>query len=131
GRPEMDRLVRHVGETTGSLLRASDIVARLDDDRIVAILPRAPRGGALRAAENICRAIAASQPADCDTPHPTVSIGVATFPSCADNVYSLFDAADEALANAQRHGCNQAALAPPKPAQAADRAGAAAMGCPS
>ena len=129
GRAEMDRLVRHVGEITGSLIRASDIIARLDDDRIIAVLPRAPRGGALRAAENICRAVADKTPADCDTPHPTVSIGVATFPSCGDNVYSLFDAADEALARAQSHGRNQAALAPAKPAPAPSRAKATAIGC--
>ena len=131
GRAEMDRLVRHVGETTGLLIRSSDIVARLDDDRIVAILPRAPRGGALRAAENICSAVAENCPADCDTPHPTVSIGVATFPSCADNVYSLFDAADEALARAQSRGRNQAALAPTKPARAPSHAQSAAIGCAS
>ena len=41
----------------------------------------------------------------------TVSIGVATFPSCADDVYSLFDAADEALAWAQKNGRSQAVLA--------------------
>ncbi len=43
GRAEVKSLVRHVGETVGSLIRASDIVARLDDDRVVAVLPRAPR----------------------------------------------------------------------------------------
>ena len=31
------------------------------------------------------------------SPKTTVSIGVATFPASADNVFSLFDAADEAL----------------------------------
>ena len=114
GRAEVDRLIRHVGEITGSLIRTSDILARLDDDRVVAVLPRAPRGGALRVAEKICRAVAENRPADCNTPNPTVSIGVATFPSCSENVYSLFDAADEALAWAQNHGRNQAVLAPPR-----------------
>ena len=42
GRAEVDRLVQHVGQTVSSLIRKSDIVARLDDDRIVAVLPRAP-----------------------------------------------------------------------------------------
>ena len=44
----------------------------------------------------------------------TLSIGVATFPSCADDVYSLFDAADEALAWAQKNGRSQAVLAHPR-----------------
>ncbi len=41
----------------------------------------------------------------------TASVGVATFPSSADNAFSLFDAADDALAQAQAHGRNQAVLA--------------------
>jgi diguanylate cyclase (GGDEF)-like protein len=89
-------------------------VARLDDDRIIAVLPRAPRGGALHVAENICRAIRESSPTGCETPSLTVSIGAATFPSCADNVYSLFDAADEALAWAQKNGRSQAVVARPR-----------------
>ena len=37
-----DRLVRSVADSVASLIRTSDIVARLDDDRVVAVLPRAP-----------------------------------------------------------------------------------------
>ena len=49
-----DRLVRDVADTLTSLVRASDIVARLDDDRVVAVLPRAPGGGrTLRCSENL------------------------------------------------------------------------------
>jgi len=131
GRAEVDRLIRHVAEITGSLIRTSDIVARLDDDRVVAVLPRAPRGGALHVAENICHTVAEKSPADCNTPNLTVSIGVATFPSCAGNVYSLFDAADEALGWAQNHGRNQAVLAPPRPSPAPSQAHAQALACPS
>ena len=98
GRAAVDQLVRSVGETVASLIRASDIVARLDDDRVVAVLPRAPGGGALHVAQKICESVAEKSPGDGETPRVTVSIGVATFPACADNVFSLFDAADEALA---------------------------------
>ena len=115
GKAEADRLVRHVAQIVALLIRSSDIVARLDDDRVVAVLPRAPRRGAMHVALNICRAVQASQPADFELPALTVSIGVATFPSCAENVYSLFDAADEALARAQKSGRGQALLAPPRP----------------
>jgi diguanylate cyclase (GGDEF)-like protein len=127
GKAESDRLVQHVADTVGSLIRASDIVARLDDDRVVAVLPRAPRGGAMHVAEKICRAVQAKCPPDCQTPSVTVSIGVAAFPSCADNVYSLFDAADEALAWAQKNGRSQAVLAHPRPMEAARQA----IGVPS
>ena len=119
GKAESDRLVQHVAQTVGQLIRSSDIVARLDDDRIVAVLPRAPRGGALHVAENICRVVRESAPPGCEAPSLTVSIGAATFPSCADNVYSLFDAADEALAWAQKNGRSQAAVARPRALAAA------------
>ncbi len=115
GRAAVDQLIKKVGETVASMIRESDIVARLDDDRIVAVLPRAPGGGALHVAQNICKFVAATIHDDCDVPNITVSIGVATFPTCADNVYSLFDAADEALAQAQNQGRNQAYLAPRQP----------------
>jgi len=115
GHAAVDGLVRKVAETVASLIRTSDIVARLDDDRVVAVLPRAPGGGALDVAQKICRAVMQKTSAGCEPPNVTVSIGVATFPSCADNVFSLFDAADGALARAQSQGRNQAALAPPRP----------------
>jgi diguanylate cyclase (GGDEF)-like protein len=115
GQGESDRLVQHVARTVGAMIRASDILARLDDDRIVAVLPRAPRGGAMHVAENICRAVQVKSPEGWEGPSVTVSIGVATYPSCAENVYSLFDAADEALACAQRNGRSQAVMARPRP----------------
>jgi diguanylate cyclase (GGDEF)-like protein len=107
-----DQLVRSVAGTVASLIRGSDIIARLYDDRVVAVLPRAPGGGALHVAQRICQAVAAHAYADCAVPKTTVSIGVATFPASAENVFSLFDAADEALARAQSQGRNQACLAP-------------------
>ena len=110
GRAAVDELVRSVGETVASLIRASDIVARLDDDRVVAVLPRAPGGGALHVAQRICETVAEKSLANGEIPRVTVSIGVATFPSCVDNVFSLFDAADDALATRQSQGRNQAAL---------------------
>ncbi len=115
GRRMADHLVRSVGETVASLIRASDIVARLDDDRVIAVLPRAPGGGALHVAQKICASIAEQRYEDCEISRVTVSIGVATFPACADDVSSLFDAADEALSQARSLGRNQAILAPRLP----------------
>ena len=96
GRAAVDRLVRDVGKTVGTMIRGSDFVVRLDDDRVVAVLPRR-REGALEVAKRICSAVASKTQGRCSNPSVTVSIGVATFPSCADNVLSLFSAADEAL----------------------------------
>ena len=57
----------------------------------------------------------------------TVSIGVATFPTSAENVFALFDAADLALAQAQSQGRDQACLAPRRAAPALNRVAV----CPS
>jgi diguanylate cyclase (GGDEF)-like protein len=114
GRPTVERLVRHMGETVASLIRASDIVARLDDDRVVVVLPRAPAEGALHVARKICCTFAEKSQSDPVLPGVTVSIGVAAFPACADNVYSLFNAADNALAKAQSQGRNRSMLASPQ-----------------
>jgi len=113
GRAVADRVVRCVGGTVVSLIRASDVVARLDDDRVVAVLPRACDAGALRIGQLICEKVAASRWSLADQPGMkiTVSVGAATFPSSADNVFALFAAADDALARAQSHGRNQAVLA--------------------
>jgi diguanylate cyclase (GGDEF)-like protein len=111
GRAAVDRLVESVGETVATLIRASDIVARLDDDRVIAVLPRAPGGGALHVAQRICQAVAEKTLGDSEIPRVTVSVGVACFPLCAEDVFSLFDAADEALERAQSQGRNQAVLA--------------------
>jgi diguanylate cyclase (GGDEF)-like protein len=113
GRAVANRLVQSVGETVVSLIRASDIVARLDDDRVIAVLPRSGDDGALRVGEMICQKIAEERWPLSDQPgmKVTVSVGVATFPSAAQNVHSLFQAADDALAHAQARGRNQAVLA--------------------
>jgi diguanylate cyclase (GGDEF)-like protein len=115
GRLTIERLVRQLGDTVASLIRASDIVARLDDDRVVVVLPRAPDEGAVHVARKICRAFAEKSQRDPELPGMTVSIGVATFPSSGDNVYSLFEAADIALAEAQSQGRNHSVVAPPAP----------------
>jgi diguanylate cyclase (GGDEF)-like protein len=114
GRAVADSLVRWVGETVSSMIRASDIVARLDDDRVVAVMPRSGDEGALRIGEMICEKVAEARWPLAYQPGMkiTVSVGAATFPSSAENVYSLFEAADDALAQAQAHGRNRAVLAP-------------------
>jgi diguanylate cyclase (GGDEF)-like protein len=109
-------LVQHVGRAVATMVRASDIVARLDDDRVMALLVRAPGPSALKVAEKICRTVAQTSSAVVELPGASVSIGVAEFPSNALNVYSLLDAADDALTRAQSRGRNRAVLAASRPA---------------
>jgi diguanylate cyclase (GGDEF)-like protein len=106
GRDSADYLVRFVGETLLLLLRASDIIARLDDDRIVAVLLRSGEEGALHVSEKISETVAESSRSLSDLAglQITVSIGAATYPTAARDAFSLFDAADEALAQAQSQG---------------------------
>jgi diguanylate cyclase (GGDEF)-like protein len=109
-----DHMVREVAATVSSRVRSSDIVARLDDDRMVVLLVRARGSTALRVARMIGRVVAEANRAATVLPGMTVSIGVADFPAAAGNAYSLLDAADEALARAQGRGPNQIVLADPR-----------------
>jgi diguanylate cyclase (GGDEF)-like protein len=114
GRGTADRLVWQAGEIIAGMVRRSDVVVRLDDDRIVAVLLRASGDDALRVAREICKAV----PKRCriiwekSEVVATVSIGVATFPAGAIDLYSLVGAAEDALALAQGRGRDRAVLAP-------------------
>ena len=78
--------------------------------------PHGPRGGGgVVHCKRVPRQVQTDGAAQgCESPSVTVSAGAATFPSCADNVYALFDAADEALAWAQKNTLSRAVLAHPR-----------------
>ncbi len=103
-----DRAVRNVGAHITEMIRESDIVARLDDDRIIVVLPHAKVHDACNLGREICQTIQATPYLSPELPVLTVSIGVAEFPACARDVYSLLDAADHALSMARQQGRNRA-----------------------
>ena len=111
GRDWADRVVRNVGAHIAAMIRDSDIVARLDDDRIIVVLPRALIPDAWNLARKICRTVETTPALLAELPLLTVSIGVAEYPACANNVYALLDAADHALSMARNQGRNQAVAA--------------------
>jgi diguanylate cyclase (GGDEF)-like protein len=111
GRDWADRAVRNVGAHIAAMIRDSDIVARLDDDRIIVVLPRALIPDAWNLARKICRTVETTPALLAELPVLTVSIGVAEFPTCANDVYTLLDAADHALSMARNQGRNQAVAA--------------------
>ena len=112
GRDLADRAVRNVGSHIASMIRDSDIVARIEDDRIIAVLPRARIQDGWRVAQEICRSVENRPDLLPGLPGLTVSIGVAEFPACAGTVFALLDAADHALSEARSQGRNQAVPAP-------------------
>jgi diguanylate cyclase (GGDEF)-like protein len=112
GQEVVNRLLERVGQIVASTIRSSDIVARLDDDRIVALLVRSPGYSALHVGQTICRKVAETETIIPELPSATISIGVAAYPSHACNCYALFDAADDALVQAQAQGAGSVAIAP-------------------
>ena len=95
-----------------SQLRSSDIVARIDDERIIILLPRARIQGALYVAQKMCRSVETTSSLLPELPCLTISIGVAEYPASAQNVEGLLDAADAALGQAKDQGRNRAVAAP-------------------
>ena len=111
GKHRADQAVVNVGVHIVGMIRATDIVARLDDDRIIVVLPRARIADAVRIGQKICRTIETNSKLLPELPALTVSIGAAEYPSCADNFYALLDAADHALTMAVAQGRNRAVAA--------------------
>lgn len=110
-----DRAVRNVGKHFAAQLRSSDIIARVDDDRIIVALPRARIQGAMFVAQKICRSVEMTPSLLLELPCLTVSIGVAEYPGTADSVEGLVNAADAALSQAKAQGRNRAVAAPNRP----------------
>jgi diguanylate cyclase (GGDEF)-like protein len=122
GKDRANQAVHNVGVHIVGMIRETDIVARLDDDRIVVVLPRARIADAVRIGQKICRTIETNSKLLPELPALTVSIGAAEYPSCADNFYALLDSADHALTRAVAQGRNRSVPAallsevPPEPA---------------
>ncbi|MHB1560374.1 MAG: diguanylate cyclase domain-containing protein [Isosphaeraceae bacterium] len=106
-----DDLVHDVGETASSVVRASDIVARLDDDRIVVLLMRSLGESAVQVGRKIIEAVGDRGIGHSQLPGTTIAIGVAEFPTIAADAAGLLDAADRAMAQARAGGSRSPVLA--------------------
>jgi diguanylate cyclase (GGDEF)-like protein len=110
--------VRRIGRTVAGALRRSDLVARLDEGRLVAVLPGASAADAARLAEHVRAAVASAGVATATMPVLTASIGAATFPVHAGDAGTLRSAAAAALAEARARGRDRvASAAPPRLAE--------------
>ncbi len=102
----LSRAVRAMSAT----LRISDIIARQDHDRLVAVLPGCNADDGLRLARMLQQTIAEAVQAGGIDPAPGVTIGLASYPDHALEAGPLLAASSEALARAQ--GPDRVASAP-------------------
>jgi diguanylate cyclase (GGDEF)-like protein len=106
-----DEVLKNVARTIKNISRAVDVPARYGGEEFVLILPETDTIGALVAAEKIRRAVEELEIShEMEDLHVTISLGVATFPTQADNKESLIKSADGALYTAKRKGKNRSAL---------------------
>jgi diguanylate cyclase (GGDEF)-like protein len=133
GKPRSDMAVRRLVEAIAGTLRGSDVVARLDDDRIVVVLPNTGTYDARTVASVVQSALVAACQTPAGPPELSFSIGVACFPEDGPETAPLLAAADDAMHRARALGRNQVAnaslpppvaLAPVAPAQTQTQADA-------
>lgn len=99
-----DDLVHDVAEAASSVVRTSDIVARLDDDRVVVLLVRSLGENAMQVGRKIVEAVGDRDIGQSHLPGTSIAIGVAEFPTIAPDAAGLLDAADRAMAQARAGG---------------------------
>lgn len=108
GHPIGDIVLRHMGELLRKNLRAVDIAARYGGEEFLLILPETELTGAKAVAEKLLHLISQSSPPE-GLPQDfrfTISLGIAIYPSDAENRDSIISAADKALYAAKESGRN-------------------------
>lgn len=107
GEAAIDRAARAIKAT----VRASDVIARLEDGRIAVILPHAGVGDAARVAEAVRAAIARAGAASTTMPGLSATVGVATYPDQARDPATIRAAAASARSRAEAEGPDRVASA--------------------
>lgn len=104
GRRQAESVLKAVADITGSCLRATDVLGRVDFDTLGVLLPSTPA----QQAEHVCRRVrAATSERTPKTGFPvTVSIGLAT-----GLITDPWASAEEALDDAQLDGGNRIVIA--------------------
>jgi diguanylate cyclase (GGDEF)-like protein len=110
-----DAAIERVSRAIQATVRASDVVARLEEGRIAVLLPNASDENAMKIAESIRASIARAGAASTTMPSLTASIGVATYPDHAHDIATLRAAASSTLTRAREQGHDRIATAPPIP----------------
>ena len=105
-----DRVLKTLCEAIKQHIKQSDAVGRWGGEEFIISLPRTSGAQALQVAERISQTMAALEIEDREqnaVPVPTVSQGIAIFPSEAAEIYRLIDLADRRLYIAKERGRNQ------------------------
>lgn len=105
-----DRILQALCAAIKHHIKYSDAVGRWGGEEFVISLPGASGADAVRVAERIKQTMASLQVEGRDQktmPVPTVSQGIAVYPSEADEIYRLVDLADHRLYIAKARGRNQ------------------------
>jgi diguanylate cyclase (GGDEF)-like protein len=111
GREISQAALQRMAQAIVGTLRASDTVARRDDDRLVVLLPAADSANALVLGEEVRRAVAEAGLTSSTASPLTASLGVAGYPDHSDKGETLLAMAVDALARAQSQGGNRVAAA--------------------
>jgi diguanylate cyclase (GGDEF)-like protein len=96
GHPVGDAVLRRTARRAETVLRSTDLLARIGGDEFAVIAPGAHGEGAARMAEGISRAIALHEPGS-PTPAPRVSVGHAVYPADGTTYEELMRSADRRL----------------------------------
>jgi diguanylate cyclase (GGDEF)-like protein len=111
-----DAVLRGVALALRRSIRKIDIVARYGGEEFCVVLPRVAKPEACEVAEKLRRAVAATAlpaPEGLGPLTVTISVGVATLGTDAQDVKGLIDKADSALYEAKRLGRDRVSLATP------------------
>ena len=114
GQRKTEMVMKAVAHVLGKTARANDIIARYGPGEFVCLLPHTSHLGAAVKAERIRKMIEATKIGLLERAHlssPTLSCGVAEYPTLSSDADSLVRAADEALYDVRGKGGNKTCLA--------------------
>jgi diguanylate cyclase (GGDEF)-like protein len=110
-----DLVLRSVAARLKDLLRKMDFVARYGGEEFTIIMPQTHKARAYQTAERLRESISKeSFFPDEPNKHVTISLGLAEFPSDANDANDLIEAADQALYSSKRNGRNRVTTANPE-----------------
>ncbi len=103
GHPVGDAVLRQTAQRARSVLRSTDVLARIGGDEFAVLAPGAHGESAERMGESIAAAIANREP-DSRTPLPHASLGLAVFPEDGETFEGLMRTADQRLLSLKAGG---------------------------